>query len=343
MPHSFKPPPPEPAPPEPASSELAVPELNRPDFRDFLEKNWGIRFKTLRSEFCIQGSPQRTLARAVIEDKDGTLLLLEKCEKIKVGHRRNVARALAFLDGNGLDRILPPIKTLTREVLPFWGDGGWQLTRFVPGTGLDRPGYLASAPMGANLAGFLIRMHKASAGIEALIPASVFSIKSYIQTLMDRMKIHHPKIHGQYLPFVRFLDHKFMKAHDRIPPAFCHGDFHPLNVIFHHEDILAVIDWEFTGFKPEIFDAANLVGCAGIEDPEGLGMPMVMAFIRGLRQSGIISPEGWDLFPEYVLALRFAWLSEWLRHNDTVMLELEAAFMDILMTRMDELRRIWER
>ncbi len=325
----------------PHSSKPGLPELRSPDFGNFLETTWGIRIKAVRPEFCIQGSPQRTLARAVIEEQDHGLFLLEKFDPHKVDHRRNVAHALAFLDGKGLGRILPPINTLSREALPFWGDGGWQLTRFVAGTGLDRPGYLASAPMGANLADFLVRMQTASKGIETVVPVSVFSIPSYIQTLMDRVKIHRPEIYRRYHPFARFLDRKFMKAHDRIPAAFCHGDFHPLNVIWHHETPLAVIDWEFTGFKPEIFDAANLVGCAGIEDPEGLGMPMVMTFIRKLKASGIISPEGWDLFPEYVLALRFAWLSEWLRHNDTVMLDLEARFMDILMTRMDDLRRIW--
>jgi homoserine kinase type II len=160
---------------------------------------------------------------------------------------------------------------------------------------------------------------------------------------MDQVKNNNPIVHAHYLPFVKFLEIRFIPEHDTIPISFCHGDFHPLNIIWNKNRIKAVIDWEFTGFKPEIFDAANLVGCAGIEDPEGLGMPMVMAFIRELKNADIISPKGWDLFPEYILALRFAWLSEWLRKNDTEMLDLEARYMEILMTHMDELRSIWNK
>ena len=43
--------------------------------------------------------------------------------------------------------------------------------------------------------------------------------------------------------------------------AFAHGDYHPLNVIWTKAGIAAVIDWEFSGLKPEMYDAAILVGC----------------------------------------------------------------------------------
>lgn len=73
--------------------------------------------------------------------------------------------------------------------------------------------------------------------------------------------------------------------------AFCHGDLHPLNVIWMHDKIHAVIDWEFAGFKPDIYDAANLVGCAGIENPEGLSMPMVTAFLQSIRKADMIKGQ----------------------------------------------------
>ncbi len=115
-----------------------------------------------------------------------------------------------------------------------------------------------------------------------------------------------------------------------------------MNVIWDHHRIKAVIDWEFLGFKPDIYDLANLVGCAGIENPEGFGMPMVITFLREIRAAKIISSQGWQYFPEYILALRFAWLSEWLRKKDQEMLEMEAAFMDILIKNIKDLRYIWE-
>ena len=135
---------------------------------------------------------------------------------------------------------------------------------------------------------------------------------------------------------------EFMDIHDKLKISFCHGDLHPLNVIWHHDQIRAVIDWEFTGMKPDIYDAANLVGCAGIEDPNGLGMPMVMTFLNHILRKNLFSKTEWRFFPEYVLALRFAWLSEWLRKKDEEMIEMEEAYMGILLDNMDILRKEWE-
>ena len=317
-----------------------------PQFRDFthwLFEQWGIDFQCLRDDRHIHGSPERTIERAVIQDKNGSLFLLEKFTRNKFDHRHTVARAVDFLNQNGLTQALAYKQNPSGQMLPFYKDSCFQVSEFLDCTALKRPDYLASGDMGANFADFLIGLHKASNGIQSIVPGTSFSLPDYIRVLMTRVKANNPEVHARYLPFVRFLETRFMPGHDTIPTAFCHGDLHPLNVIWDKNRIKAVIDWEFTGFKPEIFDAANLVGCAGIEDPEGLGMPMVMTFIRTLKKAGIISQKGWDLFPEYILALRFAWLSEWLRKNDTEMLNLEARYMEILMTHVDELRRIWNK
>ena len=324
--------------------ELRNYQPDEPQFRYFtrwLFEQWGIDFHCLRDDCHIHGSPERTIERAVIQDKNGSLFLLEKFNRDKFDHRHTVARAVGFLNQNGLTQALAYKQNQSGQRLPFYKDSCFQVSDFLDGTALKRPDYLASGEMGANFAEFLIGLHNVSKGIQNIIPRASFSLPDYIHVLMDRVKENNPGVHASYLPFVKFLETRFMPGHNVIPTAFCHGDLHPLNVIWNKNQIKAVIDWEFTGFKPEIFDAANLVGCAGIEDPEGLGMPMVMTFVRNLKKAGIISQKGWDLFPEYILALRFAWLSEWLRKNDTEMLALEARYMEILMTHMDELRRIW--
>jgi len=48
---------------------------------------------------------------------------------------------------------------------------------------------------------------------------------------------------------------------------------------------------------------------------------------------------GWQFFPEYLLALRFAWLSEWLRQKDKEMIEMEEAYMKLLVGNMEILRQ----
>lgn len=311
------------------------------EFIQWLKHQWNIEFECVRSDIDIQGSPERALSRAVIKDKNGKCFLLEKFSKIKFSVRRNVAKAIEHLNDNGLKQALLYHKANNSEFLPFFKDACFQVSPFLDSTEIKRPDYLSSSEMGESFALFLISLSKASANMENKVFFEPFSIKKYIYKLFSEIKTRDPIVYKQYLPFLEFLEKEFMKVHDTLPVSFCHGDLHPLNVIWDHNQIKAVIDWEFTGFKPDIYDAANLVGCAGIEDPEGLGMPMVMTFLMTLKKEDIISKEGWDIFPEYVLALRFAWLSEWLRNKDTQMLELEACYLDILMKNIDNLRKIW--
>ncbi|MCD4718966.1 MAG: aminoglycoside phosphotransferase family protein [Desulfobacula sp.] len=312
------------------------------EFIQWLNCQWNIEFECVRGDIDIQGSPERTLSRAVLQDKDGTLFLLEKFSKNKFQIRQNVAKAIEYLNDNGLKLALLYQKSNYGEFLPFFKDVCFQLSRFIDGTVLKRPDYLSSSKMGNSFALFLMGLSKASANIGNNISFEPFSIKKYIYKLFSEMKIYDNSAYKKYLPFLAFLEKEFMEIHDNLPVSFCHGDLHPLNIIWNHDQIRAVIDWEFAGMKPAIYDAANLVGCAGIENPDGLGMPMVMTFIKELRGKDIFSKMGWRFFPEYLLALRFAWLSEWLRKKDKQMLEMEEVYMGILVNNMDILRQGWQ-
>ena len=311
-------------------------------FLQWMKDQWGVEIKKVRPEFDIQGSPERSLSRAVIETVTGRLFLLEKFSREKFAVRERVSLTIDHLNRHGLTQALSGKKTKQGLFLPFFKENYFQISPFLDSTGLARPGWLASAAIGKNMAMFLIQMDRASQNLLEQILFQPFSIKIYIQKLFADMKVHDTKIYDLYAPFLEFLEQDFMDAHDHLPKKFCHGDFHPLNVLWDGNRIRAVIDWEFTGLKPDCYDAANLLGCAGIENPEGLGMPMVTAFLRQIKSADIISPIGWQYFPEYILALRFAWLSEWLRKKDRQMLKLEADYMDVLIRHMEELRSIWE-
>jgi homoserine kinase type II len=112
-------------------------------------------------------------------------------------------------------------------------------------------------------------------------------------------------------------------------------------VIWEADGIRAVIDWEFCGLKPELYDVANLIGCVGVEEPAALTGELVGALLRHLREAAFLSLLGWRLLLPYVLALRFAWLSEWLRKGDEEMIELELTYMRLLMQDRTEIERCW--
>ncbi len=64
-------------------------------------------------------------------------------------------------------------------------------------------------------------------------------------------------------------------------------------------------------------------------------------FIGDLKKSGLISEISREVFLEFVIAVRFAWLSEWLRHKDREMIDLETVYMNLLAYNSDMLKNVW--
>ncbi len=316
--------------------------MHRP-FILWVKEQWNIDIDRVRSEIRIPGSPERAISRGVVQDCQDRLFLVEKLDNRKFLTQERIARAVEYLSLHGLPQAITYMKSVQGNFLPFFSGSCFRLSRFIEGTPLRRPDYLASAAMGKNTARFLEQMAEASAGMELHLSFPRFSIKKYIHDLFKTMKTHDRSVHDRFLPVLNFLETEFMPAHDRLPLSFCHGDLHPLNIIWDNDEIQAVIDWEFAGIKPDLFDAANYVGCAGIETPTALAWTWSLSFLSQLHKTDVIKDMGWQFFPEYVLALRFAWLSEWLRKKDHEMIDLEHAFMTILTDHMPDIKQAFGR
>jgi homoserine kinase type II len=63
--------------------------------------------------------------------------------------------------------------------------------------------------------------------------------------------------------------------------------------------------------------------------------------VRRLAEEAGFAEGDWAAFPDFVLAARFAWLSDWLRRRDAEMIDLEAVYMGLLLEKRDELRDAW--
>ena len=195
---------------------------------------------------------------------------------------------------------------------------------------------------GDVLAQFLIQLQTVTkTGVAFFDKNSPFSIKAFIYNLKQKLHKYNPELIEIITPCLINLEQKFMSIHDQCPLSFCHGDYHPLNVIWEKDCIAAVIDWEFTGYKPEIYDVANMVGCVGMEDPVCLTGELLVQFITTIKKSNIFSPISWDYFMDFVIALRFAWFSEWLHKSDWEMVELEGVYMNLLLNIKDKLQKEW--
>ena len=303
---------------------------------------WDLSLEAVRSDLDIQGSPERSLFRTAVEDEAGDLFVIEQIAPDRREHRQLIGRVLAELHAGGLEQVVPYVTTPAGRSVASCAGGWWQIAPFVAGTPLDRPRYLHDAAKGEALARFCIDLSRHARGLADQENLPRFSLKDYIVRLEGDVAWHVPAVAPRFAPIFAFLRRSFMEAHDTLPVVFCHGDYHPLNVIWRGDAVAAVIDWEFCGIKPEIYDAANLIGCVGMEHPFGLTDDLALSFIETMRRSSEISDRSWRLFPEFVVALRCAWLAEWLRGRDEEMIDLEETYMSLLIEDLDRLREAWE-
>jgi homoserine kinase type II len=304
-------------------------------------KFWGIDLKRICPEIDIAGTPERCEYRMVIEDKKKRLYIIENISQQVVNHKIRIIKTLQFLRNNGLEVIQPYIPPSEDSYVIHHQDSYWQLVPYVEGVALNRPEYVFDQWRGRVFADFLVQLKKTSEGIPYFDRKDPFSIKAYVYDMLEKLKRHEPELEKKVKPMLDFLETSFMDIHDRLPISFTHGDFHPLNIIWSENGIKTVIDWEFTGYKPESYDAANLIGCIGIENPQALIGDLVVDFIQSVKEAEAFSDESWESLLEFVLAIRFGWLAEWLRKSDSEMIDLEVVYMNLLVDNAVILKKNW--
>ena len=310
-------------------------------YRDLLE-NWGVAFSAMRKDLAISGSPERCLHRQVIEDEQGSLWLLEQLAPGQAEHHDAIARLLSELSDRGLAGLAPYRRTASRPVSggsacvedpngPFvcrdWG-ACWQLSPFIQGTPLRQPEYLDDRCKGDSIGGWLAGFRRTALKIEVPGPLFDIGLPGFIADLLSRMAGVRPDVHERAERILPSLG-GFLEAYPELPGALCHGDMHPLNVIWGTSGMLAVIDWEFAGVRSELYDLANCLGCAGIEGRGRRDVPFVQALLQRARDEGLIHDNA-KWLDSAVLATRFGWLSEWLRKEDEEMIQVELEHMEAM-------------
>lgn len=305
--------------------------------------HWGLVFRRHREDLYLPGSPERCVQRLACEADNGEVYVLERLRGAESEPKEHIARLLSALARHE-PRVLTYLPLPDGNHLLSHGECCYRLSRFVHGEALQRPRYAASADMGAELASLL-------AGVrEAAIPATCAayaqglpehaSLQSYVQDLMQTLKGRVPRLHGALRPLVHDL-REFFAAEASLPRAFCHGDFHPLNIIWKQGQVQALIDWEFTGQRPAAYDAGVCIGCVGSEDPNYLASGLVPAFVRGLMDAGLLDDASRLHLLGLMAAQRFAWMSEWLRRGDAEMISMEVDYIRLLIKRRRFIERAW--
>ncbi len=280
-------------------------------------------------DIMANGSPERCVVRQVMKClEDGQLLVLEAVPISQRLKRIRQAETLDLLERDGVPQIAPWLKAKDGQ----WGvadDQGlfWQCRRFINSEVLPREHYALEEWRGAAAARWLRVVHQESPRME-----EVFLITHYIHHLMDAIRADQPALGSDLDNVLNAMDFD-IQAERKLPMVFSHGDFHPGNILWGDHDITAVIDWEFCGWKPICYDAANLLGCIGMDNPDWLSGPMASAFLRELQLPAVARPA----LIRYMVALRFAWMREWWHANNKPMIIQELDFMWLLLQQGEQL------
>lgn len=304
--------------------------------------SWNLEFSKIQEEISFYGSPERSDFRVAVSDKTGRIYVLEKINPHIALRKEEIAQHLFSLRQK--NPALPIVAYLQNKEGSFVGqieNDYWLLSPFVVGVPLDRIAYLEESWRGEIMADFILHL-KNTANKIFIEPKNIFSLPEYIKKICADMEKYNPQERKALDPIIEYLQKNFFPIYNQIPPAFCHGDYHPINIIWGEKEIKGVIDWEFCGFKPEMYDVANMIGCLGMEHPDTLSKKIVLNFLQKLQQAQIFYPLSWQYFVDLIIALRFAWLSEWLRKKDKEMIELEIDYLFLLLDNKDALKKNWE-
>ncbi len=315
---------------------------------------FGLTLAQPRHDICIPGSPERCVTRLVIESvpsEGQRLWLLEQLAPAQADQREIIGMLTARLAKAHVPGVLAFRHTADGTFVLRREDGPWQCSPFITGEELPRPAYIHDPWRGNAIGTFIAALQQASApsapGIAMSVaenspvpPTTTPPLPQYILDLSRTISHREPLVYQRLIPVLAHLEPLFALWAD-IRPALAHGDCHPLNIIWGPHAIRGVIDWEFAGAQNILYDAANAIGCVGIEHPDSLLRGLVPALVATLRKTGVLQDEHLLPLAWTVCALRFAWLSEWLRKRDREMVELELDYMDILTEHADRLVSRW--
>lgn len=304
--------------------------FNKKDYLKMLSL-WNLEYNQVCPEFKINGSPERVLFRTVIEDKNHNLFLLEELYSSSFKRKEKIANFINQLKSQGLNKIIPYLPGLNQKFIQYYEKRFFQISPFLnQACSIPRPGFEKELWRSEKISSFLIDLKMKSSFSFFNQNENPFNIKAYIIQFQLDTKKHHPAVFFEIKKSTNYLKEKLFPFLPQLKNRFNHGDIHPLNILWSQDDLLAVIDWEFAGIKPENYDLANLIGTIGMENPLNLSGDFIKNLIDKLKETNYLSPLGWETLPAMILAIRFGWLSEWLRKEDSSMIALELKYWKIL-------------
>ncbi len=307
-----------PAPFRQKQNAISLDEANR------VLTHWNLVATAIRGSSLIQGSPERSLRRTVISTDSGSYIL-EQIDPNKAAFRETVANLLASLSSNV--PVIPYSFAADTKAVQKEADSFWMVHPFVFHTELNRETFWESEELGRTVGNLLVSL----AQLPTTDSLPRYSPKSYFEKLILSIGKTRIDVRKAIVPILGYLKSTILPEIESLPLAFSHGDAHPLNMLWNENKLLALIDWEFCGIRPRIYDTALVIGCVATESPQAIDAGFVKAIIDSTKR--IFTVQEQNLLAPMIVLNRFNWLSEWLRRHDEEMIRFEIEYMKSLINR----------
>lgn len=296
-------------------------------------KKWSLELADIVDE-NIPGSPERASDRFVVTDIGNKKFIVEKHHFWNKDRKTKIAKNIRKIKESGLNTCQPYLISDNEVAVEEFSNRCWMVQPFVDNDPILRPEYLDNEKMGRSCAKLLTDL-KSFQKADLYETVEGFDLKrhteEFIEKIEDSRHIRRDitriiqRVRGDYLPKLSSVE-----------KVFSHGDLHPVNILWENSEVKVLIDWEFSGFRHEFTDVANLVGCLGFEHPSAFQRGFYLSLIDELDKNDYFSKEVRENLFLYVFGFRFsAWLNEWHKKNLGDMVELELDYLEILLDVLD--------
>jgi len=299
-----------------------------------LKKHWGISARKVEPFKPYEYAPFRR-GRAWLVDES----FLLKSDASTRFQAREYERRLVRLLGKQNVPVLSPRENKTVQQ----DDRIYQLFDYVPqrdGGRIDYPRELEKAGRAGLVLAKIANMEARGADPDLLREAP--SIKKAIETALKKIPTDDDKILHAIRLAHGYVSERLFPFLPCLERTFCHGDFHPENILWEGGRVRAVIDWEKAGVREDLYDLACFIGCVGMDDPAELTGEWTKELIRSHIHNTRTTKLSFELLLELVLAIRICWMPVWFSDpGDYEIAEMEAAFWNRIMTHAEEIKSSW--
>jgi homoserine kinase type II len=304
-------------------------------------RNWRVEPKTLLETSTDSHAMDLPILHIEFEDMEGRRWVLEKITSDASAHKLAIAEILETLANHDMEAILPYGRNTLGQFITRYAGQLCMLRPLSKGITVNQKAWFKGPWRAEALAGFLTKLQCVAEACDFNDNAQAFSVIALVQQRMDAFLRHRPDVARSLDPVFQGLEKTLFPIIDRLPAKFCHGDFQPRNLAWGEGTIASIVGWEHCGIKPEGYDAATMVGALGFDNPDALINAFTRRFIGRLRDEAPYAAISWQGFYDLVIAIRFGWLTEWIRTNNEKARDLEMLYMNLLTAQKDYILKKW--